>query len=231
MNRTNNKRIWEIDFLRGIALILMIIFHLVYDLKEFFEYNLSYNQGVYMYIGKISGSLFILISAVSCSFSRNNFKRAGKFLGVAVIITLVSSMHNPAYSIKFGIMHFLGMSILLYPVLAKQNKYLLAILGTAIIGLGQYFGPIPATNNYLFLFNLTSTTWVSTDYYPLFPWFGVFIYGIILGKVFYSWNEGLNSRVYRNNIIVFLGRHTLVVYLIHQPLLLLMISVIKKNIG
>lgn len=221
-------RVWEVDFLRGAALVLMIVFHVFFDLKEFYGYPIEYNSGIIFYIGKASGILFITISAVSCFFSGNNTRRGLKILAVAGLITLVSHLYNPDYGIKFGILHLLGISILLYPWFKDRNKYILVILGTMVIILGQVLGPVPADNNYLFLFNLTSSTWVSADYYPMFPWFGVFLYGIVLGRAFYGRKMSLLRSTPRRDVFSFIGRHTLPVYLVHQPLLLLIIGLCVK---
>ncbi len=234
MNRTGRKRLWEIDIIRGVALVLMVFFHFLFSLKEFYGYDVHYNQGIYYYIGKTSAILFIIISAISSSFSRNNTRRALKFFAVAAIITVVTHLYNPAFGIKFGIIHFLGLSVLLAPLFIKLNSYLLALLGILIIAAGIYLGPIAFDNNYLFLFNMTGTGWVSADYYPLFPWFGVFLYGVILGRALYPAKTSLlisEPELRLFSFLGFLGRHTLIIYLIHQPLLILLIGVYKKMTG
>ncbi len=225
---TDRGRIWEIDYLRGTALVLMIIYHSLFNLHEFYGYPVSYSSGFFFYMGKGSAILFILISAVSSAFSRNNIRRAIKFLIIAMLITIGSHLYNPDYGIKFGIIHFLGISILLYPFFRDLHKYVLVVLGTVMIMLGRYLAPVPIQHNYLFLFNLQSSSWISADYYPLFPWLGVFLYGISLGKTFYSQKKSLFNFTPRRNILGFIGQHTLFVYLIHQPLLLLMIGIYVK---
>lgn len=231
MSSGTSRRLWEIDTLRGIALVLMIIFHFLFDLREFYGFPVHYNSGVYYYIGKVSAILFMLISAISCAFSSSNLKRAVKFLAVALAITIGTHLYNPAFGIKFGILHFLGMCILLYPLFKGLNKYILLVLGTIIIMLGRYFSVLPVDNNYLFLFSLTSNTWVSADYYPLFPWLGVFLYGIALGKILYPRHQSLLKRFQGSNFFGFIGRHTLPIYLIHQPVLLLLIGIYVKLKG
>jgi len=95
MEHTHSKsRIWELDFLRGIALILMIYFHVIFDMKEFFDYPVSYSIGINYYIGKASAILFMLVSGISCSLSRSNIRRGLKVLGIALAITLVTHLYN-----------------------------------------------------------------------------------------------------------------------------------------
>lgn len=219
----SRKRIWEIDFFRGIALILMIIFHIVFDLKEFADVPVNYVSGFYYYVGKAAGILFILIAAVSCYFSTNNLKRGLQVLGMGILITIVSHLYNPSYGIKFGILHFLGVSIIIYPLFKDMNKWLLVILGTLIIILGNYFKLINMPFDYLFIFGLSSDLFVSADYYPLLPWFGVFLYGIFIRKILYKEKRSLLQGDLKGNIINYLGRHTFIFYLVHQPLILLTI--------
>lgn len=209
----------------------MIIFHFLYDLREFYGFSVNYNSGVIYYVGKVSAILFMLIAAISCTFSSSNLKRAVYVLGVALVITIVTHLYNPAFGIKFGILHFLGTCILLYPLFKGLNKYILIVLGTLIIIIGRYFHGLPVDNNYLFLFSLTSSTWVSADYYPLFPWLGVFLYGIALGRILYPQKQSLLTRFPGSKFFSLIGGRTLSIYLIHQPILLLLIGIYVKLKG
>lgn len=218
------------DLARGIALILMIVFHFLYDLNEFYGYKVPYNSGVYWLIGKISGSLFILVSGISTTFSGRGFKRALKLLAVAGLITLATHLYNPDFGIKYGILHFLGTCVLLYPLFQGMKQTTLALIGAAVIFLGRFLGQVPVENNYLFLMNMTSDTWVSADYYPLFPWLGVFLFGIALAKHFYPTGQSITKFPSQPlvqkilKLVIGSGQHTLFVYLIHQPVLLLLIG-------
>ena len=107
----------------------MIYFHIIVDLNEMYNINVSYLSGVNYYIGKISAILFMLLSGISSSLSRNNMKRGLRVLAFALVITAVTYLYDPKLTIVFGILHFLGIH-LLYPLLSKMNKYLLIIIGT-----------------------------------------------------------------------------------------------------
>ncbi|GAB4264318.1 heparan-alpha-glucosaminide N-acetyltransferase [Thermincola ferriacetica] len=225
LNRDERKRIWELDFLRGIALILMIIFHFLYDLNEFFHYPVAYYTGVYYYIGKVSVILFMLISGISSSLSRNNLKRGLRLLIIAMGITAVTHLWQAKWGIKFGILHFLGVSIMLYPALARLPSIALPVLGTLVIWAGRFLPEV--SFDYLFPLGIKSSNFVSGDYYPLIPWLGVFVYGVFLGKVLYKNHKSLlKFRFSPQNPVNYLGAHTLLIYLIHQPLLLFMLNII-----
>lgn len=226
-NSQKKPRIWELDFFRGIALILMIYFHLIYDLNELYNYPINYESGINYYIGKFSAILFILIAGISCSLSRSNYKRGLKILAVAIVISIATHLFDPDLGIKFGILHFLGVSILLYPLFRKVNLYLLPLIGTFIIVAGRLFNRIAAANDWLFPFGLTSDSFVSSDYYPLFPWFGVFLFGVFLGRFVYPLGKSAFGFTLGENPVSMIGRHTLVVYIIHQPIILLLLKIIE----
>jgi len=182
---TNEKplnRIWELDFLRGIALILMIYFHIIFDMENIYGFQVS-TGGINYFIGKFSAILFILLAGISSTLSKNNSKRALKLLVLAMLITLVTHLYSSEFGIKFGILHFLGVCILISAVLKKPNAYLLFIFGSVLILLGTYTARISVSNDYFFILGLTSKSFSSSDYYPLIPWLGVFLYGLALGKI------------------------------------------------
>lgn len=224
------SRVWEIDFFRGIALLLMIYFHILFDLKEIYNYNIDYTKGFNAFTGRAAGTLFVLLSGISCTFSRSNLKRGLKILALAILITLTTYLYNPDMIIVFGVLHFLGVSILLYSLLEKLDIKLLAIIGTIIFISDNLVKNITPDFDYLFIFGITSNNFVSSDYYPLIPWLGIFIYGIIIGKVLYKEKRSVFNYNMGNNIISWLGKHTLPIYIIHQPLIILIIGLIERII-
>lgn len=231
-HQINNKtRIWELDLLRGITLILMIYFHTIYDLKEFYNFPVSYENGANYYIGKISAILFMLISGISSSLSKSNIKRAFKVLEIALIITIITHLYDPDYGIKFGILHFLGVSILLSPIFSKLNKYILLLLGTLTIIIGNAISNIETSVNYLFPIGIINSSFISSDYYPLLPWFGIFLYGIALGKFLYTQKRSIFTFNFKDNVISKIGLKTLPIYLLHQPAITLTLILLKYLIS
>lgn len=221
-------RAWEIDLLRGIALVLMIVFHVVFDLRDIYNYPVNYSSGIFYYVGKTSAILFMIVAGISSSFSRSNAKRGLRIFALAMVITLATYMFNPSLIIKFGILHFFGVSMVLYPLFKSVNKYALIIIGTVIIIAGNYINSINASFDYFFPLGLTSNNFISSDYYPLLPWFGVFLYGAALGKAFYKEKKSLLNFSIRDNFFMLMGRHTLIVYAIHQPITILVLNQIMK---
>lgn len=224
----NKNRIWEIDFLRGIALILMIYFHLIYDMGEIYGYPVDYTKGFNAFTGRAAGTLFIFLSGISSTLSRNNIKRGIKILALGLLITGATYLYNPQMVIVFGILHFLGTARLLSVPLDKVDVYPLAIGAIIIFTAGRFIGRIPVEGNGLFILGLTGSNFVSADYYPLIPWFGLFLFGVVIGKLIYGEKKSIFKFSPGNNPISFVGRRTLLIYLIHQPAIMLILEIFKR---
>ncbi|WP_028307874.1 heparan-alpha-glucosaminide N-acetyltransferase [Desulfitibacter alkalitolerans] len=225
----NMGRVGEIDFFRGIALILMIFFHIIWDLNEFYNFPIEYSTGIVFIIGKAAAYLFIIITAISCSFSKNNRKRGMKILAVAMVITLATYIYDPQVFIAFGILHFLGVSVLLYPVYRKLNNSLLLLTGTIMILVGQAILTIPMSHDYLLFIGLTSPSYYALDYYPLLPYSGLFLYGIFLARILYPEKRSLFRINLENNPVSMIGKKTLIIYLLHQPVILAVLYILQPG--
>ncbi|MGI6553604.1 MAG: heparan-alpha-glucosaminide N-acetyltransferase [Bacillota bacterium] len=220
---TRNKsrgRFEEIDFFRGLALLGMIVFHLVWDLKVFYDYPFDLEGGFYYWLGKVSGWTFILISGMSCAFSRNNVRRAVRVLAVAFGISLVTYFYDARNWIAFGILHLLGWNMLFYRFYRFLSPFAAFWWGTLTIIIGEIFLRIPMGGDLLFFLGLRSQEYASLDYFPLLPYSGIFLYGVALAKIFYPAGNRLFSINFPPNPISSLGRRTLILYLAHQPLIL-----------
>jgi uncharacterized membrane protein len=216
-------RIWEIDLLRGIAILLMVVFHLLYDLAEFYHFPIDYSHGLVYYTGKTSAALFILVAGASSSFSRNNLRRGLKVFSLGILIFAVTSVLLPGSNIIFGILQFLGVSMLLFPLYQKLPGYALTALGTAVLITGLYASRLTMPNNWLAPIGLLGQNFYSVDYYPVLPWFGVFLFGAALSKLLYKKKKSLFRFDLNYNPLVLLGRFSLPVYLAHQPLILIIL--------
>lgn len=125
--------------------------------------------------------------------------------------------------IYFGVLHCLGICMLLWPAAKKLPAWALG-LGAALAAGGLYIRGLPPVHTpYLVPFGLVPTGFASSDYFPLLPNLGFFLLGAFLGRTLYREKESLLPRVPADNLILhFLqlcGRHSLWIYLLHQPLL------------
>lgn len=222
-----NKRIWEIDFLRAGAIILMVVFHLVFDLNEFVGIKIDYLNGFWYWEGKISALIFIFLAGISSGFSKNNVKRGIIVLAFAMVVTLVTYILYKDQYIIFGILHFLAVCMLLYPLLQRINNIILLVMAAAIA-----FGAIPlkdivTDNVYLLPLGITYKGFSTFDYYPLIPYLSVFILGILAYKTYYYKKLSLFKNYIENAFIRTVSKNSLAIYLIHQPMLIGMIYLTK----
>lgn len=221
------NRIVELDFFRGIAVFLMVIFHGIFDLSYYFGLNIDYSRGFWYYEGKLSALTFICIAGISSYFSRNPRQRGVKLLLLGMAITAATYLLDSTNYIKFGILHFLGTSYFLSPHFKRVDSISLILLASAIIFTGTYFSSLTTQNPFLFPLGITTPYFSSLDYYPLIPYFGVFLMGVYIGRNFYAQGNRILGGI-RENFLSLLGRYSLIIYLTHQPVLLLFFNVARK---
>ncbi|HWR42347.1 heparan-alpha-glucosaminide N-acetyltransferase [Sporomusa sp.] len=223
-------RLVEIDLFRGIAILLMIIFHTVFDLAFYYNWPLDYLDGFWYYQGKASAVLFMLVSGVSSLLSRHPVRRGLTVFGTGLLITAATYFYSPAVYIRFGILHLLGVGMLAAPFFNQRSALLLIIAGTSIIAIGNGFSQITATTACLVPFGIKPPSFTSLDYYPLFPWLGIILYGMAAGRLLYParqplWPSLANHRSVR--WLSWMGRRSLLIYLMHQPVILAILYIIN----
>jgi uncharacterized membrane protein len=234
------KRFWEIDSLRGIAIVMMVIFHLFFDLDYFGELNLNFGSGFWWWFGRLIASTFIFLVGVSLTLSfsrakrkkvkhlfRKYFVRGVQIFGWGLIITLLTWFFFRQGFIFFGILHFIGLSIILsYPFL--NFKYLNLILGSIFIGIGLYLQKFVFDFSWLIWVGLKPASFYTLDYFPIFPWFGLVLIGLFFGKLLYpKGKRGFKLPETKDAVtkaLGFLGRNSLLIYLIHQPILIIILK-------
>jgi uncharacterized membrane protein len=199
----------EIDLLRTIAIVLMVIYHAAYDLHAFYEWNIDLAEPVWETLRVTTVSLFLLLSGISSQFSRHPLKRSAVVLGCAALISIVTYLYDPDTFIRFGILHCIGFGMLLLITL-KKLKEINIVFGLLILLYQEQLSII----NYQF----SILAKPALDYYPLIPWFGLMLIGAGIGHFLYIRKNFVF--VQTQNIASLLGKYSLVIYMIHQPILL-----------
>ena len=235
---TKRPRAGLLDEWRGVALICMIFYHTAYDLYAMFGVPLPlFTSPFYVYLQKFIGCSFILISGISCSYSRSNLRRGLICFGCGMLMTLGTALVMPDQLILFGVLHFLGAAMMIFALLKKlldkvstawglRLSLLLFLLFQNVsygwIGLGPARLMLPRalySSNLLFPLGFFGPSFSSADYYPLLPWLFLFLFGAFWGRL---WKEGkMPAFVYQVHLkpLALLGRRTILVYLVHQPLI------------
>jgi len=215
----SSRRIWEIDFLRAIAVILMVTFHVIFDLKEFAGIAINYQSGLWYWVGKISALMFLFLAGISSGFSKNSVKRGIKIFIFAVAITFVTYIFFREQYIRFGMLHLLGVGMILFPLFKRMNNILLIISAAAIGFTAVLIKGTLADTSLLLPLGVSYKGFVSLDYYPISPYLSVFILGILVYKMYYYRSESLFKFHCENEYISMISKNSLGIYLVHQPIL------------
>jgi uncharacterized membrane protein len=224
------KRFIELDIIRGFALLAMIFFHLLWNLDYYGHYEL--NNEVYNHAHYCPILFFILVGvclviAAERKTTKQLIFRGTTIFFIGMILTALSLIFIPERPITFGVLHCIGLSILLTIPLLKL-KTLNIFPAIALVTLGLILGQFTIENPSLFHLAIgihRPQMWRYTvDYFPLLPWFGFTLLGVSVGNMLYKEGERQFffpdlSHLKTAKPIQWFGKHSLFVYLVHQPIL------------
>lgn len=223
------QRIWELDAFRGICLIGMVIIHFVYDLTVLYGFIQWEAPAGFVFVQQWGGVLFLLLSGICVTLGSRSVRRGLIVFAAGLIVSAVTyGMYRFGFSgksiiIYFGVLHCLGVCMLLWVCFKKLPWWALAILGCIFVGIGMYFRELTVETPWLFPLGLTTGDFASSDYFPLLPFLGFFLLGTVLGRTVYSKKQTLLPRVNSKNFLLrflqWCGRQSLWIYLLHQPVL------------
>ena len=241
---TEKKRIHLLDEIRGLAVFCMVFYHAYYVLGDMF--GMAWAQKLYSFfmpVEPLFAALFIAVCGISCSLSHNNLKRSLKILAVAAVFTIATCVILPAFDIRgaeiyFGILHFLGFSVLIYSlgkkVFDRINPYFgltaCAVLypffsgiSKGTLGYGELLNiNLPGVlykSNWLLPLGIYSDSFSSADYFPLLPFIFIFFAGIFIGRIIMI--KGFPEYTYRKRsaFLGWLGTHAFIIYVAHFPVI------------
>ena len=221
------RRIWELDAARGICLFFMFYCHIVYDLVYLFGIVPSVNDGgLFEWTTKYTGILFITMSGISATLGKRPIKRGLTVFGGGLLVSLVTYLMykfgfaGKGLMIYFGILHCIGVCMILWPIFRKLPWWVLIPLGLAIIFIPNLLTNVRTDSYWLLPFGIYPRYFQSSDYFPLLPCFGYFLIGGGLGQILYKRKKSLlpEPRFFPFPARCFMGRHSLIIYLVHQPI-------------
>jgi uncharacterized membrane protein len=201
--------------------------------------DFTVRAGFWFYFARATATIFLLLVGISLTLSysratrsvknpeqkllyRKYLTRGMKIFSWGLVITVVTRILLWDGFIVWGILHLIGISIILaYPVL--KLKYGNLVLGGVFIALGMLLKFV--TVDMPWLLWLGPHEFYSLDYFPILPWFGVVLIGVFPGNSLYpNYTRGFKfwdlSDLTPMRVLTFLGRHSLFIYLIHQPVLI-----------
>jgi uncharacterized membrane protein len=232
--RARGARVPAIDALRGLAICLMIVYHFSFDLRFFrvigadFEHDpfwLGFRAVIVASFMALVGISLVLADAAGTS-RRKFWQRIALIAACALAATIGSYLVFPRTFIYFGILHCIAVtSVLAWPF--ARRPHLALVLGLAIVAAGLALTDPVFDQRPLSWLGFTTTKPRTEDYVPLAPWAGVVLIGIAIGHALVNTRfRVLAPLAAAPRWLRWLGRHSLVVYMVHQPLLLGALSVL-----
>jgi uncharacterized membrane protein len=216
-----------LDALRGLAIVAMIAYHFCFDLRWFgfarfdFEHDAAWIAARSAILGSfllIAGASVVL-AARRPDFARRLALRLAQIAGAAALVSTGSLLAFPRTWIWFGVLHAIAVSLLIAWPLLRYPRVAVA-LGAAIVVAGVALAHPVFDTPWLRWVGLMTHKPATEDYVPLLPWTGLVLIGTGLGHALVRRPHALDSAARLPAALRFLGRHSLVAYLAHQPILL-----------
>lgn len=233
---SKSKRYYILDYIRAFVILNMVLYHILWDMVYVFDADISCFDGVAGHIWeRFICMSFIILSGFCWSLSSNHIKRGIIIFLCGFIISVVTVLFTPDVVIIFGILTFLGSTVLIMIFLDKLLKYIPSAIGMIIsfllfvsiyrINTGKVlFGFIKIP---LYLYSGELMTYLgfmekgfySADYFSLLPWlflfvFGYFLYGFMRERNILYILQGRQIKT-----IEFISRNSLLIYVLHQPVI------------
>lgn len=224
------QRIWELDAFRGLCVLGMVVVHFVYDLVDLYGIIDWEYPDWFSFVKNWGGVLFLLISGISATLGSRSVRRGILVFCCGMIVTAVTygmfrfGFAGKGIIIYFGVLQCLGTCMLLWPIFKKLPWWALASIGIAFVALGFWMAAQPGVDvKYLMPLGLPWKYFYSSDYFPLFPNLGYFLLGAAIGRTAYRGKQTLLPQVNAGHaalrFLQFCGKHSLLIYLLHQPIL------------
>ena len=212
----------QLDFIRGLAIVLMVIFHVSFDLNNFHFINIDiYNGLFWKYFRYLILTLFIICVGTSLVLANKNginfkesFKRFSILLALASLVSIASYFTFSNTWIYFGVLHFIAFASV-FALAFLSFTWLNLFLGVSIITL-YVFKLINMSWLYNSLQALLNLPKYTEDLVSFSPWFGVLLIGTFIAKkglYLFPINENKFTRS-----LGYLGKRSLLIYLLHQPI-------------
>ena len=236
-----NQRIELIDLLRGLAVIAMTVFHFTFDLELFGVLEQGFMwQAEWVYFARSIAGSFLMLAGVSLFLANSKGvnlmhwgKRVLKIVAAAGLITIATWFAIPDAFIFFGILHMIAFGSVVGLVFLRFPWWVTLAAAVGVFVLRAFGRTEILDAPFWWWTGLSQYTPNSVDYVPAFPWFGMVLLGIALAQIL---NGSAFMEIARSmklshpvaSAIKFLGRNSLVYYLLHQPVMIALLYGVLK---
>lgn len=217
------RRFDILDAWRTLAIVLMAAYHFLYDLYIFGVISAAQLFSTPLNIlERFICCSFILLAGASARFSRNNLRHGLIVLAAGVAVEIGAAVGGQ--TIRWGVLMLLGSSMVLYHFLGKYlQKWRPVNLTAACMGLyifTRWWTKVTTVSvGWLYPLGLMSPGFRSADYFPLLPWFFLFLIGTVLGGWCLAHRDNQILAAPLPKALTWPGRHSLIIYVLHQPVL------------
>ncbi len=241
---TKTPRWPAIDAARGVALLAMFVFHICWDLTFFglAPQTLETDPRFHAF-GHSIAAAFIGLAGVGLALAARNgldwnqaLRRLAKIGAAALGITIATYFIFPDSYIFFGILHLIAVAGLLSLPFIAAPSWLVALVAVIALALPLYVGGPAFNGDALLWLGLGTKIPLTNDWRPLLPWFGVMLIGLLLGRMILArglpaWLANWRPSMAPAKALVWGGRHSLLLYLVHQPIFIGIVFVISILLG
>ena len=228
----SGKRIALFDVLRGVAIVAMVIYHFAWDLWDFrlISVDVGDDFAWRMFAHAIATTFLALVGISLVLAARNGlrwgafFRRVALIAGGAVLVSIATWFTDPQTFVYFGILHLIAVASLLAVPFLTLPVWVTAAAGVLVIAIGNLVASPLFDAPWLVWTGLWPNVPQTVDYYPVFPWFGIVLLGIVAARLLVASGQDLALARWRTSdpltaSLALAGRWSLVIYLLHQVVL------------
>lgn len=237
------NRIWYIDFFRGLAIVNMIIYHSLYDLRYVFNVpwaKFFSMEGFHFYQQYICIS-FIFIAGISTNFSKNVIRKGLLLIFFNLVIHFVTTLISEDLAIRYGVLGLIGTGMIFIELFVKKlriNIFFGFLIFITLFIFAKYsifsqnfvynsLNELFVNFDFGYIFGFPKPDFYSADYFPIYPWIFLISSGYYFGKNILGFE--VNKRaVIKNSIVKIIskiGQKSLAIYLLHQPVVALVLFI------
>lgn len=222
----NRQRYIELDLLRTVAILGMIAYHTAYDLQMFYGWNIDVFSSTWKIIQLATASLFLLLVGVTSSFSnRHPLQRFLRIGSAALLVSVVTYVIDSETYVRFGVLHLISVAAILIPIIiwscgraigtSLSQSIVILMVSITLIAASPWIASFHSNTYLLLPIGITYSGFMTVDYFPLIPWFGIILIGNVLGLHWTQWMHKVE-----HSLFSWPGKHSLLLYLIHQPIIM-----------